>query len=218
MSTTRSPDGVKPESPWPLVVLLVSVLAVWFVSAIVIDRHIPSSAQDAEAKRGQFGDKFGAVNSLFSGLAFACLVYATFLQRRELALQREELGYTREELKLTRQETAAQTALFAQQLDAMKQSHEFAVQRELLAEDAKIVPQKGSINEDDSVSVNLVNCGARVFSVSVEPEGDDVEIKNVTRKTTWENDQQLTFRIVPKNEIPAQLYFTVNYETASRQK
>ncbi|MBE0599481.1 MAG: hypothetical protein IH614_19755 [Desulfuromonadales bacterium] len=49
--------------------------------------------------RGQFGDMFGAVNALFSGLAFAGVVLAIVLQRQELSLQREELKMTREELK-----------------------------------------------------------------------------------------------------------------------
>jgi hypothetical protein len=41
------------------------------------------------AERGQFGDLFGSVNALFSGLAFAGLIYAILLQRQELSLQRE---------------------------------------------------------------------------------------------------------------------------------
>jgi hypothetical protein len=49
--------------------------------------------------RGQFGDLFGAVNALFSGLAFAGLIYAILLQREDLELQRKELEMTRQELK-----------------------------------------------------------------------------------------------------------------------
>lgn len=41
---------------------------------------------------------FGAVNALFSGLAFAGIIYTIFLQKEELALQREELKANREEL------------------------------------------------------------------------------------------------------------------------
>jgi hypothetical protein len=48
--------------------------------------------------RGQFGDIFGGVNALFTGLAFAGVIYTIFLQRKELELQREELGLTRNEL------------------------------------------------------------------------------------------------------------------------
>lgn len=48
-------------------------------------------------ERGQFGDMFGAVNALFSGLAFAGLIITLILQRRELELQRDELVQTRNE-------------------------------------------------------------------------------------------------------------------------
>jgi hypothetical protein len=49
--------------------------------------------------RASFGEMFGAANTLFSGLAFAGVIYAILLQRRELELQRVELKMTREELK-----------------------------------------------------------------------------------------------------------------------
>ena len=55
-------------------------------------------------KQGQFGDMFGAVNALFSGLAFAGLIITLFLQKNELSLQREELQLTREEMKNQRLE------------------------------------------------------------------------------------------------------------------
>ena len=42
-------------------------------------------------ERGTFGDQFGAVNALFSGLAFAGLIYTIVLQRRDLKLQRREM-------------------------------------------------------------------------------------------------------------------------------
>jgi hypothetical protein len=51
--------------------------------------------------RSQFGEAFGAIEALFSGLAFAGLIYTIALQRRELQLQREELRLTRDELRRT---------------------------------------------------------------------------------------------------------------------
>lgn len=54
--------------------------------------------------RGEFGDMFGAVNALFSGLAFAGLIITLILQRQELGCQREELEQTREEMKNQRAE------------------------------------------------------------------------------------------------------------------
>ena len=65
--------------------------------------------------RGTFGDQFGAVNALFSGLAFAGLIITILLQRRDLRLQRKDLRMQRKELQLNRQEMEAQTAEFAKQ-------------------------------------------------------------------------------------------------------
>lgn len=44
-----------------------------------------------DPNRGTFGDMFGAVNALFSGLAFAGVVYAILLQRKDLELQKQDL-------------------------------------------------------------------------------------------------------------------------------
>lgn len=66
-------------------------------------------------RRGQFGDSFGAVTSLFSGLAFAGLFWALRVQTDQLELQRTELGLQREELKLQREEMAASRKELADQ-------------------------------------------------------------------------------------------------------
>lgn len=58
--------------------------------------------------RGTFGDMFGATNALFSGLAFAGLIYAILLQREELSLQRQELAETRQELRGQKEALEAQ--------------------------------------------------------------------------------------------------------------
>lgn len=43
---------------------------------------------------GTIWDSFGAINALFSGLAFAGLIYTIFLQMKELELTRDELRKT----------------------------------------------------------------------------------------------------------------------------
>ena len=50
---------------------------------------------------GLVGDTFGSINALFSGLAFAWLIYTIYLQRKELELSKEELKLTRDELRRT---------------------------------------------------------------------------------------------------------------------
>lgn len=56
------------------------------------------------AQPGTFGDMFGGLTALFSGLAFAGIIYTILLQRKELKLQRKELKQTRTEFK-TQNET-----------------------------------------------------------------------------------------------------------------
>lgn len=69
--------------------------------------------------RGVFGDMFGAVNALFSGLAFAGIIYTIQMQRKELALQRDELVLQRAEISKSTQELAGQKDLMAtQQFDS----------------------------------------------------------------------------------------------------
>jgi hypothetical protein len=57
---------------------------------------------------GQAGDLFGAINSLFTGLAFSGLIGTMIFQQRELKLQRRELRLQREEVADTRGEISAQ--------------------------------------------------------------------------------------------------------------
>ena len=51
--------------------------------------------------RSQFGEMFGSVNTLFSGLAFAGVIYTILLQRHELELQRESQTRSEQLMVLT---------------------------------------------------------------------------------------------------------------------
>ncbi|HXH11753.1 MAG TPA: hypothetical protein VNP04_18570 [Alphaproteobacteria bacterium] len=62
---------------------------------------------------------FGSISALFSGLAFAGLIYAILLQKRELGLQREELELTRKELSRTAQAQEASEKALNQQVGSL---------------------------------------------------------------------------------------------------
>lgn len=81
---------------WNALLLFVFVIGAWLLSWFFINEFIA-----VPTDRGLFGDMFGAINSLFSGLAFAGVIVTIILQKQELSLQREELKMTREELKRT---------------------------------------------------------------------------------------------------------------------
>jgi Putative phage abortive infection protein len=96
----------KPRSYLPLIALLCLIAAIWATSGWFLH---------GEKERGTFGDMFGAVNALFSGLAFASLVYTILLQKEELQLQRTELTLTRQELAGQRAELKQQNSVLATQ-------------------------------------------------------------------------------------------------------
>lgn len=72
-------------------------------------------------KAGVFGDSFGVLTALFSGLAFAGIVFTILLQREELKLQRKELRLTREEL--TRQHSTMKRQIFENTFFQMLRLH-----------------------------------------------------------------------------------------------
>lgn len=59
---------------------------------------ISNDVLNSWSNRGTFGDMFGAINSLFSGLAFALLIVALYLQKEELEETRKELKGQKEQL------------------------------------------------------------------------------------------------------------------------
>lgn len=85
------------------ILLFTLVIIVWKYSWIYIDESVhsinPTKNSDEET-RAFFGSKFGAIDALFSALAFAGIIFTIFLQRRDLKYQREELKATRKEFQI----------------------------------------------------------------------------------------------------------------------
>jgi hypothetical protein len=80
---------------WLAGVVLLAVVLLWVATPFAVKAIVGQTLD----QRGQFGDLYGSINALFSGLAFAGVIIAILLQRRELELQRRELRYTRTEMK-----------------------------------------------------------------------------------------------------------------------
>jgi hypothetical protein len=71
-----------------------AILALWLILGLG-----PIILVGGLSKSGTFGDTFGAVNALFSGLALAGVAYAVYLQRRELRAAEDQLAMARNEAK-----------------------------------------------------------------------------------------------------------------------
>lgn len=82
------------DSEW--IIILVGIITVLIIIGLWFSTYFFLRDLDYE-DRGTLGDMFGTINSLFSGLAFAGIIFTILLQRKELGYQREELKETREE-------------------------------------------------------------------------------------------------------------------------
>lgn len=84
--------------------LMLAVILGWMLGAL------PALFLAKPDNAGQFGDMFGAVNALFSGLAFAGVVYAIFLQQQSIEAQRQDTkkatGASRRQLHIELQRLA----------------------------------------------------------------------------------------------------------------
>ena len=70
-----------------------AICVVWLASFVLIYHYF----EDWE-ECGQFGDLFGSVNALFSGLAFAGLVITIIQQRHDLQLQRQAIDQSKKDI------------------------------------------------------------------------------------------------------------------------
>ncbi|OCK42684.1 hypothetical protein BA195_13910 [Tenacibaculum soleae] len=99
----------KKEKDYKLLIIfgaLFIIISLWLLSWYYTNSKFPYSdcmpQKDISriiSERGAFGDKFGFINSLFSGLALTGIIISIYFQQKELSLQREELIETREEFK-----------------------------------------------------------------------------------------------------------------------
>lgn len=91
------------------------VIAIWLFNA-----YVYPLINDSLASRASNGDMFGPTNALFSGLAFAGLIYTIVMQRKELEMQRMELRLQREAIADSTKEQAKQACAQEEHLTEIK--------------------------------------------------------------------------------------------------
>lgn len=91
---SKNDDDSEKVRWWPFWLILLFVVSSWFVFVM---EWFPWWTE--KNGRGTFGDSFGVVNALFSGLAFAGVICAILLQKKELELQRAEIREQKETLQ-----------------------------------------------------------------------------------------------------------------------
>lgn len=100
----RHTNWFRQHKPW-----IIFAIAVIFIIAVCLlfVYFMKGQPWDME-KRGQFGDMFGVLGAVFSGLAFAGLIVTLIQQHDDLKLQREDLRLQRQEIAQTNLELALQ--------------------------------------------------------------------------------------------------------------
>jgi len=94
------------------------VAAMGLIFILFYDGKFPLKGSNFE-ERGQFGDSFGVLNSLFTGLGFGGLIVTLILQQRQLSQQEEELKLQRqsEETRHYEETLHRLLSLYSQTLD-----------------------------------------------------------------------------------------------------
>lgn len=91
------------------VIMSFVVIGVWWANGFILMNFVD------EQNRGTYGDMFGAVSALFSGLAFVGIIITILLQWQELGFQRAELAHTREEIRGQKQQMELQNLTLKKQ-------------------------------------------------------------------------------------------------------
>lgn len=98
----------------PVTIVLIIIIS-WLCLNLALLSVIPSWKI-----RSAFGDMSTAVNSIYSGLALAGVVYAILLQRKDIQLQRQELKAARKELEKSAEAQRESEEALREQIDAQR--------------------------------------------------------------------------------------------------
>ena len=131
------------EHYWILIIFFI-IFIIWLLSPMILRLWYFPYLQD----RAMFGDSFGWISSLFSGFAFAGLIYTIWLQKKELVLQREDIQLQRKELQNNTKELKNQSEALDGQLKTAKITAQLNTLPGLIEEHAKYLEKTtGGINE-----------------------------------------------------------------------
>jgi len=118
---------------WLIPVSIIIIVFIWIIFpsclSYLTNKFEWNIRNPGDTNFGTFGDTFGVLNTLFSGLAFATLIITLFLQRRELELQRKAVNDQQIEIEKSNDIAEQQILITQQQADLLeKQIKEAQVQ------------------------------------------------------------------------------------------
>lgn len=90
---SNNKDQKEKKETWLISLFIIGIVVLWFLFPWAL-KYLTDFFQwnirnTEDTNFGTFGDTYGALNTLFSGLAFSTLIITLILQRKELQLQRK---------------------------------------------------------------------------------------------------------------------------------
>ncbi|TVT83440.1 hypothetical protein [Acinetobacter colistiniresistens] len=123
MNTNSQIPQYKKEN-WLIPLFMIAIVLIWFLfpwALSYLAKWFEWNIQNPEDPNfGTFGDTYGALNTLFSGLAFATLIITLILQRKELQLQRKAVQDQQIEIQKSNDIAEHQVLITEQQADLLE--------------------------------------------------------------------------------------------------
>ncbi len=201
---TEEHDTSSKYSEW-----CISIATITFVIGIWIVAFATIFAIGDFNKTGQFGDGFGGITALFSGLAFAGIVITLYLQRGDLQLQREMLEAQYEELKATREELAGQKEQMEQQNQFIEKQNFESTFFNMLADLSRAVDSFSESKFEMVTDKNAVPTNMTGREMLEKAAADFVSLSNQLKNKT--PSYIYRYRIYLKNENDLGVYFRTLY-------
>ncbi|WP_439412725.1 hypothetical protein [Enterobacter ludwigii] len=166
------------------VVIALAVTVIWALLGLVA--YFLFSNWEA---RGTFGDMFGSINVLFSGLALGAVVYTIHLQQQDLKIQRDVQRIQLEDLKIQSQA-------------AVSSAEQLAVQQQLL-----------NYQISQETVINLINIKNKFVENFQYYEGDQLKYNKIVPDYTTGLDGFYKYYKTTKELGGAQLNLNVYFDT-----
>lgn len=151
-----------------LPLLIGAVIVVWAVSGLILSGN---------EQRGTFGDMFGMVDALFSGLAFALIIYTLILLKNELISQRLEIEQARRELSGQKDILHSQKQVMEDHQNAVRSHTDIIEDQKTVTQDQANALQAQKVALDDQKTV-LENQYSALSTHSVWLEGQSSLLEN----------------------------------------
>ncbi len=171
----------------------------------VIWRYVGASWTE----KGQFGDMFGVVNALFSGLAFAGVIYAILLQRKELQLQRQELELTRHELERSAEAQELSAGLLQEQLQLAVEEAERQV--------APVFQFTRLTGPETEPTFEIVNTGGPAYGIKLlsSTGSGDPEVRLAREHLL--SGERLSIHVKGTSDLPSLIVVRIQFEDSRGQ-